>query len=369
MPNPPSTADMFAGISALAAERKAKSDAGNAAASAYYQSVIDDPASSPAQRAAAAQALAAVGTDGGGIEAAAYNSAQARSGQDRLAAELWKRQSGEAPSVAEQQLRASTQANIRENASAAASAGGGGFGEVLAGRQAAHTSALQRQQMAGQAAQLRAGEQAQAEGALGALYGDQRGQDLNHMQSILGYQTAQQQRKAEAEARSNDRTDKYIGMGLSTAGAIGGGMAFGPAGAVAGYEGGSAFASQGRGADSYGGTGNPYVSDPKLKKDITPADGSDWLAEVQPVAYRYRDPELQASGGRLSGEVAQDWAGGNRKLIGVLTSDLEKSPAGQQMVIDTPRGKAIDPTSAQGPILAALADINRRLAAIEKGGK
>lgn len=94
---------------------------------------------------------------------------------------------------------------------------------------------------------------------------------------------------------------------------------------------------------------------------------SDWLDPVEPVTYRYKDPELNAARGALNakGQPGAKTAGPNDRNLGVLTTDLQRTPEGRQLVVKTKRGDAIDPARAMSPMLAAMAEQEDRLDALE----
>lgn len=72
-----------------------------------------------------------------------------------------------------------------------------------------------------------------------------------------------------------------------------------------------------------------------------------FLGSLQPQTFSYRaDPTGQ-------------------QQTGVMAQDVASTPVGAQMVQQTPQGLALDPTSALGPTLAALANLDERLRATE----
>jgi hypothetical protein len=80
------------------------------------------------------------------------------------------------------------------------------------------------------------------------------------------------------------------------------------------------------------------------------------LMNVRPVSYEYKDP--------------RDGVG---RQYGIIAQDLEKSPMGDSMVMNTPRGKMVDTRKAALGGLAALSDHHARLERLERafgmGGK
>ncbi len=103
---------------------------------------------------------------------------RARNQQSQHTRRLTNAADGNAPSVAEHQLRAGMAQGLQNNLALAASARGSGSGAVLAQRQAQDANVSLGARTNAQAAQLRAGEMAQARGELGQHLGAVRGGDL-----------------------------------------------------------------------------------------------------------------------------------------------------------------------------------------------
>lgn len=93
------------------------------------------------------------------------------------------------------------------------------------------------------------------------------------------------------------------------------------------------------------------VSDETKKKDKK--DGSEaadsFLEALHSYTYKYKNPEKHGEGTQL----------------GVMAQDLEKTPVGKQMVIDTPEGKMVDYGKGYGAVLAAMSNLHERLKKIE----
>jgi hypothetical protein len=174
---------------------------------------------------------------------------QFREQQGQLAQSLFGTLSGQTPSVAEQQLRQSTDRNI---ANAYAMAQSGRYNPA-ASRQAAMNAGLANQQGAGQAAMLRAQEIANTQGMLGSLLGGARGQDISNFatqnqvaQGYLGQNLdaaraqmgGQMQREQQALANFQNAQQNALGGRLMNAAA----SVFG------GMSGAGAFGSRGGGA-------------------------------------------------------------------------------------------------------------------------
>jgi len=99
------------------------------------------------------------------------------------------------------------------------------------------------------------------------------------------------------------------------------------------------------------------LSDEQSKKGIDETTtASSWLSKVRPVRYEYRDGDDAAD---IAG-MTPDW--GEKRMLGVLAQDLAKTKEGRSMLVRREDGSlAISPVAALGPILAALADHERRL--------
>lgn len=95
------------------------------------------------------------------------------------------------------------------------------------------------------------------------------------------------------------------------------------------------------------------MSDKKEKKDTASGDGDvkNFLDALKAYSYEYKEPEKFGEG----------------KQISVMAQDLEKTPVGKQLVIETPEGKAVDYGKANGVMLASQAMLNDRLSEIEDG--
>ena len=102
---------------------------------------------------------------------------QTRNAQNQLAGSLQNTANGQGPSVAQEQLRQATAANINQQQAAAQSAHGAA--RLAAMRNAGAQGAQTQQQAASQAAGLRAQEIAAAQSGLGNVLGVQRGQDVS----------------------------------------------------------------------------------------------------------------------------------------------------------------------------------------------
>lgn len=108
---------------------------------------------------------------------------------------------------------------------------------------------------------------------------------------------------------------------------------------------------QGLGGLAAGGAKIFAASDEKLKKSVKPAskDINAFLEALNSKEFKYKDSK-----------------NGKGERVGVMAQDMEKSKIGKMLVKDTPDGKMIDMANGFGAVLAAQAELNKRLKAIEK---
>lgn len=94
------------------------------------------------------------------------------------------------------------------------------------------------------------------------------------------------------------------------------------------------------------------MSDVKLKVGIKNADKDveNFLDNLKALKYDYKEPEVDGPGEHYS----------------PMAQDLEKSKPGKAMVEETPRGKQVDYAKGFGTMTASLANLNKRLRALEK---
>jgi hypothetical protein len=103
-------------------------------------------------------------------------------------------------------------------------------------------------------------------------------------------------------------------------------------------------------ARTNGETPGAYYSDPELKKDISklsPEDIQATLDNLTGYKYKYKQPEMGAG-----------------PQMGIMADDVANSPAGD-MVVQAPKGLAIDDNKSKGFALAALANLNERMNKLE----
>jgi uncharacterized small protein (DUF1192 family) len=74
------------------------------------------------------------------------------------------------------------------------------------------------------------------------------------------------------------------------------------------------------------------------------------LEPVEPHSFRYK----LAQAARIGEDTGQ--------RVGSMAQDMERSPAGEEVVLDTPNGKALDIHRALGFSLAGVAGLGKRVA-------
>lgn len=274
------------------------------------------------------------------------------------------------PSAAQAMLQQSTNANMNQLSGAIGSTRGVQNPALLA-RQAANIASGVGQQGVNQAAALKAQEYAQnqasqlakqqmlgqglsqeaaAQMAKTQLYGENIGQqnaqkqELERIRAGVASQEQSLQAQANREAKQGQREFiSNLGSGFGMMGSMGGGGG-GGGGAAAGGAGSMAAAA----------------SDIRAKKDIAPASGETknfldmqyqkMLDDLTPYSYNYKNKE-----------------NGSGPQLGVMAQDLERSPAGKDMVEKDKNGlKRIVPNVST--ILGAQANLNERLNKIEGKG-
>jgi hypothetical protein len=91
--------------------------------------------------------------------------------------------------------------------------------------------------------------------------------------------------------------------------------------------------------------GMAMFSDEDLKDDISDADkdSDKMISKLNPKSFKYKDdPDEETH-------------------YGIIAQDLEKSPMGKSLVIDTPKGKAIDIPRALAAVMAVQSTMDKRL--------
>lgn len=110
------------------------------------------------------------------------------------------------------------------------------------------------------------------------------------------------------------------------------------------------LSSVGQGAASFA-----MASDENAKENIKPADNvaaavAELMKHIKPSEYEYKDEKHGAG-----------------KKVGVMAQDLEKSKIGKTMVDESPDGtKMVDTNKAIGALLAASAEMHKKIQKLEK---
>lgn len=211
---------------------------------------------------------------------------------------------GASPSVAREQLRETTQENIANQASMAAS--GRGRDPAAAQRQAAYNSAVINQKANQQGAIVRADEMEKGRAGLAGV----AGAGLQRMDA--GAANFAQTGAGVGKAQDDQQNKILSGIG----------------------------------------SGLAVLSDEKFKTGIK--DGGDkvdkFLDSIKAYAYKYKEGVDAPEGEHVS----------------PMAQDLEKSSMGKDMVENTPEGKVVDYGRGFGAMLAAQAHLNERLNKLEK---
>ncbi len=251
--------------------------------------------------------------------AALANQGQYQDQQAALANQLSQQAQGQGISgtLAQSLLQRSQDQNLAQSRALAGSARGN-INPALLQRQMMQQNAIGNQQLGTQAAQFGMQQQLGAQQQLGGLLNNAAGQGLNYEQ--LSFQNALEQARNKLAAQQiNAQTAQ--GNTQARAQTMGGLISGGASAAAA-------------------------LSDERMKKDIT--DGSKdirgFLDAIGTHKYNYKDEKY-----------------GKGPQVSVMAQELEKTPVGKQMVVETEHGKVVDYGKGFAAILAAQADLNKRL--------
>ena len=251
---------------------------------------------------------------------------------------------GKGPSLAEAQMKQAQDRNLAQQLAAASSQRGGSPAALQ--RQLARQQATSGQEIAQQAGVARMQESQAAQQLLGQqVNNEQAAADQavnNYMKMGFSVEQAQAQALQDLETlRSNARvggatqqTQASIANAQSQSQLLGG--LLGGAASIGG-----AFA----------------MSDKAQKKNIKKAstDTASFLNALSAQKYDYKD---STQPGTSPG-----------KNYGIMAQDLEKSPMGKSLVVETPQGKMVDTRKGFGAALAGMAELNRRTAELERALK
>lgn len=299
---------------------------------------------------------------------------QARGGQEEAMDAYRTALAGEGPSVAERQMQQGIQQATRQQLQAQAAGRGGNLAAMSA--RAAGAGAAAQQQAVQQGSMLRAQEQQAALAGMGGLATQMAGQDIQQrlalQQMALGAQTSEMQAQMQhelesrrlAEMEKQGQFNRIMG-GIQTGASALGGM-FSDINLKEDIRPGSSAVSEalgGPGGDRAALEAQMARSDAAIARSLAPEDPRAYTGPQEAArAFRSADPFVYQYNdrGRELGQPEGD-------RLGVMAQDLEKTPAGSQIVRDGPHGKEIDMPGAVSLGLAANADHERRLSQLEGG--
>lgn len=357
----------------------------------------------------------------------AQRAQNARQQQDYLTQQYQRTIEGNGPSVAELQQQQGLAEALRNASTLAANARGVSRG--LAQREAAYAGEEASSQAMRDAALLRAQEQLAAREQMASVVGQQRQQDLTAQQLELEAEKANQQAVGQQQATqagvstgNAERAQKGTGAGLAMAApligllsdvraktdvqptsanwgeALSQGLTRSPMGApvaaaapvatpsmqasanpVAGYSpvNPQALAASMGTADpgiisalssGLSSAGAGLMSDKRSKENLGPVDAYEFSYKPE-FAEQIAQKDAAGAPPEARGMVHDmAFADALTPRQGVMTQDLEESPEGKKAVIDGEM-QAIDQRRALGFLLANQAGLNKRLEALEGGGR
>lgn len=281
--------------------------------------------------------------------------AQFRAGQMGLAANLAGVLSGQAPSVAQlQQQQAFGQQEAQQQGLAAAMGRGGNT--ALALRTAAGNMGQLGAQQAAASAILRAQEQATARGQMGEVLNSGRAQDIGLAGQQAGLQQQASQTNAQLlqQANANNQASQIQTRGQNIQNTAEQQRAILQANQNQAQAYGTAYNAQSNRAQQYGNlysqglSAAALLSDKRQKEKISATEApefDEFLSKIAPKSFSYK--------------------GDQQRHVGVMAQDVEKSKIGSTMVKNTPVGKMIDVPQATGGMMAALADMHKRVSKLE----
>lgn len=302
----------------------------------------------------------------------ARTQAEFRGHQLGLVGALQRRASGQAPSVAELQLRRGMDDAIAAQMATAASARG--ISPGLAQRLAADGIAQVQSRTNMDAALLRAGEQARAEEALGGVLSGARGQDIGVAEAgqrtdlaNAGFLQSSILANQQAELANREQMDRatqaYIAMGMSREEAQQRALAdmqalkaqqsLGVQQINSGVAQQNQQSQQQAQAGLIGAAGSVVgglLSDERAKKNVEDADEDvdHFMAALSPKSWDYTEE-----------------AGGEKEHFGFMAQDAERSRIGKAMVKESGGFKRVDRDRGLMAALASVSRLHKRLEAIE----
>lgn len=254
----------------------------------------------------------------------------ARQEMATFAETLRRRAAGEAPSLAEQQLKAGQQRQQQSLQAALAGLRGRQAGLSIRGLQ--QQFAEQGQVLSQQAAQLKAAEQAQAEQQLAQFLGQRTQAEMGAQEMAFREQLARQQAAAELERLRGADIASLLGLGAQLSQQARAQQAAGIGGLLS--------AGAGLGAAA-------IMSDVSAKKEIEPAkaEAKKFLDELTAYTFKYKNSA--------------------EPMMGIMAQDAEKSKMGKYMVQQKGSKKMLSGKKTMSAMLASLAYLNDRINQME----
>lgn len=259
---------------------------------------------------------------------------------NELTSQLRQQAMGEGP-LANAQLKSAQNRNLAQTLAAAQTAGG----SPLAIRQMLQQRGQQGQELA----QLGIQERLGAQQALGQQLASQAGIgrsdimagfDISKMPATFSHEAAMQQASLQAQKDMALKQQQSAILGSLI---------------QAGASAGAAAMSDKNQKEAPNSDKQPLGNRQKQKLPDAVAEVNEMMDKLEPKKYKYKDASLPGT------------APGTR--YGIIAQDLEKSSLGKTLVKDTQHGKMIDTVQGFGAVLAAQAELNRRLKKVEKKGK
>lgn len=247
---------------------------------------------------------------------------QARQASQDLITKLQDQAAGKTPSLAEAQLKAAQDRNLSQVMAAAAAQRG--RNPAAAQRQILNAQGAAGRDLAQQSAQARLQEQLAAQNLLANQSLGQQSADLQQVMSPAGLaaqgETARFGADVARQQAIQQQQSQILGSILQSGATIG----------AAGMK-----------------------SDEQAKKSISSAkkEAQSFLDALSARQYEYKDASEPGT------------APGTR--YGIMAQDLEKSKMGKSLVRDTEHGKMVDTVQGFGAVLAAQAELNKRLKKLE----
>jgi hypothetical protein len=293
---------------------------------------------------------------------------QVRNQQMMLAQALQRQAAGQGPSLAQMQLQQGTDRNLQQALAFASSQRG--VNPALAARQAGMNQANIGQQAVMQSGMLRQQEMMDAQNALGGLYGQMRGADIGVSQFNAGQaqqaQLANQQAGLQGQQLNNQAFLQQMGMltGLDqqqlqnrigqeqfNADLLARQIAAENGVAMQTAQNNTQMAGAGIGAGAALLGSLAMMSDENQKTDIRDGSGEvrDFLSALGTHSYEYKDG------------AKENPTAGHGRFVSPMAQEIERTTIGKSMVNVVGGTKVVDYGKGFGAMLAAMADMHKRL--------